>query len=178
MKPHWRGIVFVLGIFVAAFAVIAPLTTISAEETKGSQPKAAEAKDHAVNVRHEDMKWERMVPELGEKSSEITILRVDPVTKATHLMIRVPANTHVPKHWHTANETHTVVNGTFIMECEGKRETLGAGSWNYIPSKMHHEAWTKPDEGTLLYITVDSGWDINWVNGPPKPEDFIGGRKA
>ena len=42
---------------------------------------------------------------------------------------------------------------------------------------MHHEAWTKPNEGTLLFITVDSGWDVNWVNGPPKPADFVGGRK-
>ena len=92
-------------------------------------------------------------------------------------MIRFPKNFHVPKHWHTANETHTVVKGTFIIECEGKRETLTQGSWNYVPSKVAHEAWTKPNEGALLYISVDSGFDINWVGAPPKPSDFLGGRK-
>ena len=132
---------------------------------------------HHLNVKSGDMKWERIFPELGERSAEITILRVDPTTQATQLMIRVPKNFHVPKHWHTANETHTVISGTFIMECEGKRETLGPGSFNYVHSKMHHEAWTTPGEGALLFITVDSTWDINWVNGPPKPEDLIGGMR-
>jgi mannose-6-phosphate isomerase-like protein (cupin superfamily) len=87
-------------------------------------------------------------------------------------MIRVPKNVHVPRHWHTANETHTIISGTFIIECEGQRAELGPGSFNYVPSKMVHEAWTKPEEGTLLFITVDREWDINWVDGPPKPEDF------
>jgi quercetin dioxygenase-like cupin family protein len=107
----------------------------------------------------------------------MTVLRVDPQTKATHLMIRVPTNLHIPKHWHTANETHTVVKGTLIMECEGKRQTLGHGSWNYIPSKMAHEAWTTPEEGAILFITVDSAWDQHWVGASPKPSDFLGGRK-
>lgn len=143
----------------------------------GAPSATPEPAAHALNVRYENLKWEKIVPELGEKSAEIAILRVDPNTKATHLMIRVPKDVHVPKHWHTANETHTVVKGKFIMECEGKRETLGQGSWNFIPSRMVHEAWTTPTEGALLYITVDSGWDINWADGPPKPSDFLGGRE-
>lgn len=119
-------------------------------------------------VKFKDVKWEKVMPELGNNSPEIAILRVDPKTQATQLMIRVPKNFHVPRHWHTANETHTIINGTFIMECEGKRAELGPGSFNYIPSKMVHQAWTKPNEGTLLFITTDGAWDINWVEGPPK----------
>ncbi len=128
---------------------------------------------HALNLKFENLKWDKIVPELGDRSSEITILRVDPKTQATQLMIRVPKNFHVPMHWHTANETHTVVSGTFIMECEGLRDTLRAGGFNYVPSKMHHQAWTPKNEGSLLFITVDKAWDINWVGGPPKPEDFL-----
>ena len=133
--------------------------------------------DHAMNMQYKALKWSKIVPELGNRSPEIAFLRVDPSTKATQLMIRVPKNIHVPKHWHTANETHTIVKGAFIMECEGKRETLGQGSWNFVPGKMAHEAWTKPNEGALLMITVDSAWDLNWAGEPPKPADFIGGRK-
>jgi mannose-6-phosphate isomerase-like protein (cupin superfamily) len=119
-------------------------------------------------VKFKDVNWEKAMPELGNNSPEIAILHVDPKTKATQLMIRVPKNFHVPRHWHTANETHTIINGTFIMECEGKRAELGPGSFNYIPSKMIHQAWTKPNEGTLLFITTDGAWDVNWVDGPPK----------
>jgi hypothetical protein len=40
---------------------------------------------------------------------------------------------------------------------------------------MRHEAWTTPKEGALLFITVDSAWDVNFVNGPPKLADLVGG---
>jgi len=34
---------------------------------------------------------------------------------------------------------------------------------------MIHQAWTKADEDVLLFITVDGAWDVNWVDGPPRP---------
>ena len=54
---------------------------------------------------------------------------------------------------------------------------LGVGSYNYVPGKMTHEAWTTAREGALLFITVDAAWDINWVNGPPKPQDLMVGAR-
>jgi mannose-6-phosphate isomerase-like protein (cupin superfamily) len=125
---------------------------------------------HYFSVNFKDVKWEKMFPEFGSDSPQISILRVDPKTKATQLLIRTPAALHVPKHWHSANETHTIISGTFTVECEGKREALAPGSFNYVPAKMQHEAWTTP--GMLLFITVDSAWDINWVTGPPTKADF------
>ena len=142
-----------------------------------AQSPPANGGAHALNVAFKDLKWRKIVPELGARSPEIVILRVDPRTQATQLMIRVPKNTHVPRHWHTANETHTIMSGTFIIECEGQRTELGANSFNYVPSRMPHEAWTRPDQGALLFITVDGAWDINWVGGPPRPQDFTPGTK-
>jgi quercetin dioxygenase-like cupin family protein len=114
-----------------------------------------------ATVKFQDIKWERITPELGEASSEIAILHVDPKTQATQLMIRVPKNSHVERHWHNANETHTIISGAFILQPDnGDREELGPGSFNYIPRKMVHQAWTKPDEGALLFITVDGAWDL------------------
>ena len=172
MRTHLRvvraGIIF--GAVVAASPAGWPAARAHAEPT----PAAAEA-GHHLNMQFKDLKWNRIVPELGARSSEITILRVDPATQATQLMIRIPKNTHVPKHWHSANETHTVLSGTFVIECEGQRATLGKGSFNYVPKKMAHEAWTTAADGALLFITVDGAWDINWVGGPPKPADFSPG---
>lgn len=131
--------------------------------------------DHSLNIPASEIKWQRIFPELGERSSEIAMLHSDSKTGATRLMIRVPKDFHVPPHWHSANETHTILSGVFIMECEGRRQSLPAGSFNYIPSKMVHQAWTTPEEGAVLFITVDGPWDINWVDGPPKPSDVLGG---
>jgi mannose-6-phosphate isomerase-like protein (cupin superfamily) len=157
-------------VLVIAACVIGS-SSAGAQAAKNQAPPASSG-GHAQNVAFQDLKWQKMVVELGDRSPEITILRVDPNTQATQLMIRVPKNTHVPKHWHSANETHTVLSGTFLIECEGTRAELGPNSFNYVPSRMAHEAWTKPAEGALLFITLDGAWDINWVGGPPKPEDF------
>src|SRR5687767_1299353 len=101
---------FSMAAWLAAVIVCVTVGMILAQ-TNAPSAKAPSAKSesehHAINVRFEDLKWEKIVPELGDKSSEIAILRVDPKTKATHLMIRVPKDVHVPMHYHTANETHT-----------------------------------------------------------------------
>ena len=129
-----------------------------------------------MSVKYKNLKWSPIFPELGLESPRITILRVDSRTGATQLMIRVPKTFHVPLHWHSANETHTVLNGDFIVKCAGQTDVLGARDFNYVPKKMPHEAWTK-GEGALLLITVDGAWDVNWVNGPPTRADMLGGRK-
>ena len=130
-------------------------------------PPSHDASAHDVYLNTKDLKWDRLVPELGAGSPEITILHKDPKSGATQLMIRSPANYHAPRHWHTANETHTVISGTFIMQHDGgQKEALGPGSYNRMPSKMIHEAWSPPDEGNLVFITVDGPWDLNLVDGP------------
>lgn len=124
----------------------------------------------AMTVLYEDLKWQAVVPELGEDSPQIAILRVDPTTKATQLMIRTPRKMHVPMHWHSANETHTIVKGTATFEHDGKLQLLSPGSFNYMPAHMQHQAWTS--EGAVIFITVDGSWDVNWVGNPPSKSDL------
>src|SRR5258708_25565036 len=66
----------------------------------------------AVFKNYPDLKWNKILPELGGDSPEICILHVDPKTQATKLMIRTPTAIHIRKHRHTANETHTMILGT------------------------------------------------------------------
>ena len=101
---------------------------------------------------------------------QAAILRVDPKTQATQLLIRMPKAMHVPVHWHSANETHTVIKGTMVFEHGGQPHELGPGGFNYIPARTPHQAWCSDD--ALVFITVDAGWDVNWVNGPPTKSDL------
>jgi mannose-6-phosphate isomerase-like protein (cupin superfamily) len=117
-----------------------------------------------------DLKWDKILPDLGDNSPEICILHVDPTTKATQLLIRNPKAIHIRRHWHSANETHTIILGTMTFECDGKRVDQAPGSFNYIPAKMVHEAWAPA--GGLVFITVDGPWDVNWVDGPPTAADL------
>jgi quercetin dioxygenase-like cupin family protein len=151
------------GIVFLALGMVVGSSLFAGEQTP--EPKA-----HYLGVNFKDVKWEKMFPEFGNDSPEISILRVDPKTRATQLLIRTPTAMHVPKHWHSANETHTVISGTITFECDGQRETLGPGSFNYMPRKTMHQAWTSA--GHVVFITVDSAWDINWVEGPPTAKDI------
>jgi quercetin dioxygenase-like cupin family protein len=130
----------------------------------------------ALTSHYEDLKWQAIVPELGSDSPEISILRVDPKTQATQLLIRTPKKMHIPMHWHSANETHTMILGTAVFEHEGKRDKLGPGGFNYLPAKMAHQAWTS--EGSVVFITVDGAWDVNWAGNPPGKNDLGQGPPA
>jgi AraC-like ligand binding domain len=162
MRPIFRVavVVVVLGVAASGHGVGA---------TGGAQGVPADM-PQALFRNYQDFKWNRILPDLGENSPEICILGVDPKTQATKLMIRAPKAIHVRKHWHSANETHTVILGVQVYACEGKRIEQGPGSFNYMPAKMVHEAWLPA--GSLVFITVDGAWDVNWVEGPPTATDL------
>ena len=86
------------------------------------------------------------------------------------MLIRTSKAIHVRKHWHTANESHTMISGKAVLACEGKRAELSPGGFNYMPAKMVHEAWMPAN--SLTDITVDGPWDVNWVEGPPTAADL------
>jgi quercetin dioxygenase-like cupin family protein len=147
---------------------IAVLAGAAGTAAAGPPPTPADSTGHALNINPKDVHWDRMMPDLGEGSPMISILHKDPKTGATQVLIRVPKDFHVTPHWHSANETHTVLQGAFVMECMGKRETLEEGGFNYMPARMIHEAWTTEKKGALLFITVDGPWDVNFVADPPR----------
>jgi quercetin dioxygenase-like cupin family protein len=162
----WKKI-FAMTVLLSVMSLA--MFTRARDEKEG--PHAATASTaQPMFSKYADLKWEKILPDLGASSPEICILRVDPKTQATQLLIRTPKGIHVRKHWHSANETHTIIRGTAAFACEGKRVELGPGSFNYMPAKMVHEAWLPAD--SLTFITVDGAWDVNWVEGPPTAEDL------
>ncbi len=154
----------------AVLITIAVVATALALAQMPSPASPVETADQALSATYDDLKWGKIIPELGERSPEIAIVHIDPLTKATELFIRNPVPFHVPLHWHSANETTTVIRGTMVFEHNGQRHTLGPGGFNYIPKKTHHQAWL-PANG-LAFITVDGAWDVNWVHGPPTERDL------
>jgi mannose-6-phosphate isomerase-like protein (cupin superfamily) len=118
-------------------------------------------------LQPDEMQWRKMIPSMGENSPKIAVLRHVRQSGATTLLIWTPPNFHVPRHWHSGNEKHMVVSGTFIMECEGKRVVMKAGTYNYMPARMVHQAWTPADDPCLLLTDVDTLWDVNWIDPPP-----------
>jgi quercetin dioxygenase-like cupin family protein len=157
-----RKIIWTGTLLIAALSL--PTQVSTQQHSAGAH--AGGSGGHAMAARYGDLKWQPIVPELGADSPQISVLRVDPKTQATQLLIHMPKRMHVPMHWHTANETHTMIRGTMVFEHDGQRHELGSGGFNYLPARTHHQAWSTSDDA-LVFITVDSAWDINWLNGPP-----------
>jgi anti-sigma factor ChrR (cupin superfamily) len=113
----------------------------------------------AKTVKPAEMKWEPL-----DGGFEISILYTNPASQATYLMIRGPGNLHVPRHWHSANETITILQGSFMVAHDGSpdKTALAPGGFLYMPARMIHEAWTGRD-GATYFITVDGKWDIHFV---------------
>ena len=150
--------------------LVAIVLSAAALPTAGNAQNAPAHDDavHAFSTRFQDLKWEKTNPEQGSNSPEVAILHQD--AKETELFIRSPRNYHVPRHWHSSDETITVLRGTFILKHDGsdERMTLNVGDFGYMPAKMIHEAWTGPAEEAVYFVTTDGAFDINWVEGLPK----------
>jgi mannose-6-phosphate isomerase-like protein (cupin superfamily) len=120
----------------------------------------------AAFVLPDQMPWRKIIPAMGEHSPKLAVVRHDIRSGATAMLIWTPPNFHVPRHWHSGSEKHMVVRGTFIMECEGKKVVMTPGTFNFLPARIIHQAWTPPDSDCLLYTDVDTVWDINWIDSP------------
>jgi quercetin dioxygenase-like cupin family protein len=155
-------------VFLTSLFSLATLAVVAADEKPAGHSDMSAA---PIFVNYNDVKWNKILPELGEASPEICVLHVDPKTKATKLMIRSPKAIHVRKHWHTGNESHTVVMGKATFACDGQKIEQNVGSFNLLPAKMVHEAWLS--SGCVLFITTDTAWDVNWVEGPPTAADLM-----
>jgi len=117
--------------------------------------------ESAISIEFSQILWTPMVPEMGTGSPMRSVLHEHPVTHGSQFVIQLPPKFHVPAHYHTVNETHTVIEGTFIVQVEGKRTALQPGGFNYTPANVVHEEWTMADKGALIFVTVDGPYDLH-----------------
>jgi hypothetical protein len=128
--------------------------------------------DRIIFKNKEDVTWQRMLPDLGEHSPIFAILRVDPTTEATTLMIDFPSALHLPKHTHEKSETHIILGGSHVFEdiASGTRFDVRPHGYIYMPGKFVHEAWVPA--GSKAVIILESGWEVDWIDGPPTANDL------
>jgi quercetin dioxygenase-like cupin family protein len=128
--------------------------------------------DESILRNQPDLKWEKMLPELGTDSPVYSILRLDPKTDATTLLIEFPTAIHIPKHTHEKSETHFLLEGSHLFKNNqtGERFEVRKGGYFFLPGKVMHEAWVPA--GARAMIILESGWKVDWQNGPPTSNDL------
>ncbi len=126
-------------------------------------------KENILLKNLENLKWEKMLPELKEDSPVFSILRVDAKTKTTTLMIEFPKAMHIPKHTHSKSETHIILQGSHAFEHNGQRFEVKEHGYIYMPGKFIHEAWVPA--GAKAIIILEDGWKVDWVKNGPTAAD-------
>jgi len=141
---------FVLGVFVASVAAAA-----------AQEPSVAwTAKDPQV-------KWGPCPPFLP-KGCGIAVLHGDPAKNNADIFLKVPANSTLPRHWHTSAERMVLISGELHVTYDGqKTAVLKPGSYAYGPAKQPHKGECKSARPCVLFIAFESPVDAVPNDGTP-----------
>jgi len=126
--------------------------------------------EEIIVKNQDDLKWEKMLPDLGDDSPRFSILRVDPKTTVTTLAIEFPKAIYIPKHTHEKSETHIILGGSHLFESKGKRYEVKENGYIYMPGKFAHEAWVPA--GSKAVIILEDGWKVDWLTHGPTKDDL------
>ena len=85
-------------------------------------------------INPKDIKWGAAPPAMP-KGAKIAVLQGDPSKPGPFVMrLLVPAGYKIPPHWHTQDESLTVISGTFYFGTGEKVETSRAHTLTPAPS--------------------------------------------
>jgi quercetin dioxygenase-like cupin family protein len=105
--------------------------------------------------------------------AQLAVLHGDPGKKGAFVIrLQMPDGYRIPPHWHTQDEQLTVLSGTFKLGMgdkfdEASMQALGAGSYHYLPGKMHHYAAAQG--ATVLELHGMGPFDIHYLNPADDP---------
>jgi quercetin dioxygenase-like cupin family protein len=149
----------------------APLASLAISLTVAAGPVFAQS-THII-VPADKVQWGPAPPFLPA-GAQIAVLQGNPSEKgAVTLRLRLPANYNIPAHWHSMDETVTVLSGAFHVGMGDKldrqaSQTLEPGGFVSLSATMRHFAWTaKP---TVVQVNLQGPFDIFYVNPGDNPQ--------
>jgi len=110
-------------------------------------------------TKDSQLKWGPCPPFLP-KGCEIAVLHGDPAKSNADVFFKVPANSVIPRHWHTSAERMVLVSGELHVTYDGhKTAVLKPGTYAYGPAKLAHKAECKKAGPSVLFIAFESAVD-------------------
>ena len=114
------------------------------------------------------LKW-GPCPAFLPKGCEIAVLNGDPAKNNADVFFKVPANSVIPRHWHTSAERMVLVSGELHVTYDGHKTTvLKPGTYAYGPAKLPHKAVCKKAGPCILFIAFEAPLDAVPSEGEPK----------
>jgi quercetin dioxygenase-like cupin family protein len=131
-------------------------------------PVSAQELPITRTTKSSELKWGPCPPFLP-KECEISVLNGDPAKNNADIFFKVPANTVIPRHWHTSAERMVLVSGELHVTYDGhKTAVLKPGTYAYGPAKLPHKAECKKAGPCVLFIAFVAPVDALPSEGEPK----------
>lgn len=150
-------------------ATVAVALVLTAPALAGDTAKKAAAKDEAIFVNPGEIQWGDAPPSLP-RGAKMAVLHGDPGKKAPFTVrFKAADGYQIPPHWHSKDEQLTIIMGTFVLHMgdtmDAPAHELTAGSYHFLPAKMHHAAKVKGE--TIVQVDGMGPFDIHYL----KPAD-------
>jgi quercetin dioxygenase-like cupin family protein len=113
----------------------------------------------AWTAKNAQLKW-GPCPAFLPKGCGISVLHGDPAKNNADIFLKVPADSAIPRHWHTSAERMVLVSGELHVTYDGqKTAVLKPGTYAYGPAKLPHKAECKKAGPCVLFIAFESPVD-------------------
>jgi quercetin dioxygenase-like cupin family protein len=135
---------------ICATTLIVAAAVVHGDSTEA--PLAIAAGDPAV-------KW-GPCPDFMPKGCGLAVLHGDPSKNNADALLRVPAGSEIPRHWHTSAERMVLVAGELTVTYDGQSPAvLKPGMYAYGPAKAPHKAFCSKGAACMLFIAFESPID-------------------
>lgn len=124
-------------------------------------------------VNAKDIQWGPAPPSLP-KGAMIAVLQGDPGKSGPFVIrLKIPPGYKIAPHWHTQDESLTVISGTLYFGTGDKVEkdkahTLTAGAFHFLAGKDHHYVVAKSE--AVVQVNGNGPFDMTYINPDDDPQ--------
>ena len=157
---------------VSRILLLLPLGMMSMLVAGGSAC-AQGTNDNENFVNSKDIKWGDAPPSMP-KGAKIAVLQGDPGKPGPFVIrLMVPAGYKIAPHWHSQDESLTVISGTLNFGLGDKAETgkahaLTAGGFHFLSGRDHHYVVAKT--ATVIQVSGSGPFDMTYINPDDDPQ--------
>lgn len=120
-----------------------------------AQSSSADSMMKSGPIPSADVKWAPLVPQLGAKGPQFSVVFGDPRTGPAGMLLKLPAGFTSGPHTHSSEYQGVVISGEFVDTDPGnvaKAEKLGPGAqWSEAANRPHDNTCS-PKSECLLFV--------------------------
>jgi quercetin dioxygenase-like cupin family protein len=101
-------------------------------------------------------------PEFMPEGCQLAVLNGDPAQANADVLLRVPPQSHIARHWHSSNERMVLVAGEMEVSYDHQAPiTARPGDYMFGPARLPHDARCRSPQPCVLFIAFEGPVDAH-----------------